>query len=382
MAGQIGYLPASEAFLTMKRLSRIILPLLICLTACGPTKPPARPTQPGEDPPPNFKVVPGEAGPDDIGHFLAGLPVRYGSGLSQLQQTPEYQEHQREMHNLWRIAERAHVSLMHAWTTTELTPIIGGGGTVLYPFGGPDLLYVRAMFPQARTYALMGLEPVGDVPALESMDATELFSALAAFRQATRTQLAAGYFITKDMKSELEHKSLRGVMPILLSTVALIGGEVESASLTTAGGNPAIDLRFRDAGGGRHNAYYVSGDLSNSGFKGAYRQWLASLGGKITYFKAASYLMTDNSFSQAREFFLSQSHYILQDDSGIPFRYFGQGWSFRYFGNYEHPIEFFAKYQQEDLRQAYANNPHSPINFGSGYHMNQEGANLLLAIKR
>ena len=59
-----------------------------------------------------------------------------------------------------------------------------------------------------------------------------------------------------------------------------------------------------------------------------------------------------------------------------------QGWTFRFYGNYEHPIEFFAQYQQDDLRQAYANNPRSPIDFGSGYHMKPEGANLLLAIKR
>jgi len=366
----------------MKRPVHILLPILVCLTTCGPSKPPVRPTQAGDDPPSDFRVVTGEAGPDDIGHFLAGLPVRYGAALSQLQQTPEYQEHHREMHALWRIAERSHVSLMHNWSSAELTSVIGSGGTVLYPFGGPDLLYVRAMFPQARTYALMGLEPVGDVSALESMPPGELFAALAAFRQATRTQLAAGYFITKDMKVELEHKSLRGVLPILLSTVALIGGEVESATLITAGGNPGINLCFRDAGGGRHTAFYVSGDLSNKGFKGGYREWLASLGGTVTYFKAASYLMTDNGFSQARDFFLSQSHFILQDDSGIPFRYFRQDWSFRFYGNYEHPIEFFAKYQQEDLRQAYANNPKSPIHFGSGYHMNPDGANLLLAIKK
>lgn len=366
----------------MKHTFLSILPLLVFLTTCGPSKPPARPTQAGEDPSANFQVVAGEAGPDDIGHFLAGLPVRYGAVLSRLQQTPEYQQHHREMRGLWGIAERTHVNPMRLWSDTELTPAVGSGGTVLYPFGGPDLLYVSTLFPQARTYVLMGLEPVGEVPALEALSPGELLAALAAFRQASRTHLGAGYFITKDMKAELEHPTLRGVLPILLSSVALSGGEVESVTQIAAGGNPAIDLRFRDAGGGRHNALYVAGDLSNKGFKGGYRDWLASQGGRITYFKAASYLMTDNGFSQARDFFLSQSRFILQDDSGIPFRYFGQGWTFRFYGNYEHPIELFAQYQQPDLRQAYAGNPHSPLDFGSGYQMKPDGANLLLAIRR
>ena len=109
---------------------------------------------------------------------------------------------------------------------------------------------------------------------------------------------------------------------------------------------------------------------------------MSGLGGNVTYFKAASYLMHDDGFSQAREFFLNRSRVIVQDDSGIPFRHFGQGWSLRFYGNYERPIELFAKHQQEDLRQAYATNPTAPLDFGTGYDVNQWAGNLLVAIKR
>ena len=266
---------------------------------------------------------------------------------------------------------------------SEVTPVIGGGGTIYYPFGGPDLLHVSAMFSQARNYALMGLEPVGEVPPLESLPPGEVLAALDAFRQSVKTQMLAGYFVTKEMRSDLERSVLRGVTPILLSTVAMMGGEVESVGGISAGGNPGVEVQYYDAGGMRHTAYYVAGDLSNSGFKGGYQQWVAGLGGKATYFKAASYLMHDDRFSQAREFFLNQSRAILQDDSGIPFRYFAQGsWTFRFFGNYQSPIPLFAEHQQEDLRQAFATNPRSPLGFGSGYHANYSNANLLLAIKR
>ena len=360
----------------------LVLPILAWLAACGPSKPPARPNQALDDPPAKFELVSGEAGPDDIGLFLAGLPVRHGAALSQVQQTAQYQEHHREMAALWRFAKLARVSPMRSWSDAELAPVIGGAATVLYPFGGPDLLYVNSIFPQARTYALMGLEPVGEVPALASMPPDQMLAALAAFRQATSTHLGAGYFITKDMRSELERGTLRGVTPILLSTVALIGGHVESVSGISAGGYPGVQLGFADGAGMRHTAYYVAGDLSNSGFKSGYRQWLAGLAGNVTYFKAASYLLSDNRFSQAREFFLSQSRVILQDDSGIPFRYFAQGWSLRFYGDYERPIAAFAGHYQDDLRQAYASNPTSPLGFGSGYQLNQGQGNLLLAIKR
>ena len=67
--------------------------------------------------------------------------------------------------------------------------MIGGGGTVYYPFGGPDLLHVSAMFPQARNYALMGLESVGEVPPLESLPPEEVLGALESFRQRAREAL-------------------------------------------------------------------------------------------------------------------------------------------------------------------------------------------------
>ena len=356
----------------MKKLICLLLPIAMALTACGPSKPPAVQPQYLETPPANFPVVTGEAGPDDIGLFLAGKPVRRGAILSRLQQTVEYQEHQREIGLLWRSTSRARVRLMEAWASGEVTPVIGGGGTVYYPFGGPDLLHVNALFPQARNYALMGLEPVGEV-----------LAALPAFRQAVKTQLLVGYFVTKDMRSDLEGSALRGVTPILLGTVALLGGEVESVNAISAGGNPGVEMQYYDGGGMRHTAYYVAGDLSNSGFKGGYRQWVAGLGGKATYFKAASYLMYDDRFSQAREFFLSQSRAVLQDDSGIPFRYFEPGtWDRRFYGTYEKPIELFAEYQQADLRQAFEEGTQGPLAFGSGYHSNHSEANLLLAIKR
>ena len=360
-----------------------IFPILIVLTGCGPSKPAAVEPKYLEQAPANFPVVAGEAGPDDVGLFLAGKPVRRGAILSRLQQTVEYQEHQREMGGIWRQSGRQRVQLMQAWSAGEVTPVIGGGGTIYYPFGGPDLLHVSAMFSQAKSYALMGLEPVGDVPALETLPPGEVLAALPAFRQSVKTQLLVGYFVTKDMKSDLERSALRGVTPILLGTVALMGGEVESVNSISAGGNPGVEMQYYDGGGMRHTAYYVAGDLSNSGFKGGYGPWLGSLGGKATYFKAASYLMYDDRFTQARNFFLSQSRAILQDDSGIPFRYFAANtWNFRYYGNYEKPIELFTEYQQEDLRQAYASNPKSPVGFGSGYHANYYDANLLLAIKR
>ncbi|MCU0750354.1 MAG: hypothetical protein MUF13_12485 [Akkermansiaceae bacterium] len=360
----------------------LLIPIALTLASCGPSKPAANEPRYPAEPPASFPLVTGEAGPDDVGRFLAGKPVRRGALLSRLQQSLEYQAHQVEINRVWRTTGRFRANRMEEWANAQVTPAIGSGGAINYPFGGPDLLHVSAMFPQAKTYVLMGLESVGEVPPLESMPAGEVLAVLDSFRQSIKTQLLAGYFITKDMRSDLERSSLRGVTPILLSTIAMLGGEVESVRSISAGGNPGVEVQYYDSAGMRHTACYAAGDLSNSGFKGGYQQWVAGFGGKATYFKAASYLMHDDRFSNARNFFLSSSRAVLQDDSGIPFRYFGEAWNIRYFGSYESPIELFAKHQQNDLKQAYASNPASPLAFGSGYHVNYSDANLILALKR
>lgn len=362
----------------MKRRLFLASAFAAALPGCA-SKPKTKKVEYLEDPPPEFKTVGGEAGPDDIALFLAGKPVRRGAILSRLQQTSDYQLHQREMRYTWQAYAARRITRMKSWSAGNITPY----SVMHYPFGGPDLLHASAMFPNASSYVLLGLEGVGEVPPLESLPPEEVLGALPAYRQATRTQLEVGYFITKDMRSDLERSALRGVTPILLGTISLMNGQVGSVAGVSAGGKPGIQITFRDSGGMGHRVTYISGDLSNSGFNDGYQQWLSSQGRGITYFKAASYLMHDDRFSKVRNFYLSNSSAILQDDSGIPFRYFDSAsWGIRYFGDYEAPIELFAKHVQADLRAAYDENPSTPLPFGSGYHYDAHNANLILAVRR
>lgn len=362
----------------MKR-SRALLLLACALIAGCASKPKVSKVEYLSDPPPEFKEVGGEATPNDVALFLAGKPVRRGAILSKLQLTTDYQVHQREMRAVWNQLASRRVAKMNAWAAQNLP----SPGVVHYPFGGPDLLHVRGLFPDAPNYVMLGLENVGEVPPLESLPVEEVLGALPAYREATKTQLRVGYFITKDMRSDLERSALRGVTPILLGTIALSDGTVTGVSPVSAGGKPGMEITFRDSRGGPHRATFVSGDLSNSGFNGAYEAWVASQGRGVTYFKAASYLMHDDRFSKVRSFYLANSSAILEDDSGIPYRYFDPNqWSIRYFGNYDAPIELFAKHAQADLRAAYASNPKTPLPFGSGYHYDAWNANLILATKR
>ena len=364
----------------MKRL--LLLPLLFA-AACAPEPPPRGQTQTLAPGPQVFTPAQGHATADDIARFLAGRPVEHGAALSQMQQTGNYQDHSDLMGRNWRVFAAKRTGKQRDWSAVNIRPLVGDPRTLLYPFGGPDLLHAIALFPQASNYVLLGLEPAGGLPYLDNQDPGAVMGSLHRLGLAMDSQLKHGYFITKDMKGDLAGGPMPGVTPILLASLALMDARVQSVEPLNAGGRSGVDIRFQLPGGGSRRAIYVSGDLSNGGFSSSYRNWLSSYGGSVAYFKAASYLMHDSGFSGIRDWVLGNCRAVVQDDSGIPYRYFDASkWEVRLFGDYDAPIELFAKHAQPDLKAAYDAGGGSFIPFGSGYQIRDYNANLMIAVKR
>jgi hypothetical protein len=364
----------------MKRL--LLLPLLLA-AACTPAPPPRGQTQTLAPGPQVFTPAQGEATANDVALFLAGRPVERGAALSQMQQTGNYQDHSDLMGQNWRVFASRRTGRQRDWSAFNIRPLVGDPRTLLYPFGGPDLLHAIALFPQASNYVLLGLEPAGGLPYLDNQDPGAVMGALHRLGLAMDSQLKHGYFITKDMRGDLAGGPMPGVTPILLASLALMDARVQSVEPLNAGGRSGVDIRFQLPGGGSRRAIYVSGDLSNGGFNSSYRSWLSSYGGSVAYFKAASYLMHDSGFSGIRDWVLGNCHAVVQDDSGIPYRYFDANkWQVRLFGDYDAPIELFAKHAQPDLKAAYDAGGGSPIPFGSGYQIRDYEANLMIAVRR
>lgn len=357
------------------RFSLLALAGLAC--SCSPQKVVERPK--AIEVPPVFQVVPGIAQPDDVARFLAGRPVLRGEVLSALQLTPEYAAHEAAMRGMWTRLTRERVARMEDWSRQTIQ---SGDAVLFYPFGGPDLLHAEALFGAIPTKILMGLEPVGWLPDVEAMEASDVLASLPAYRESTRTQMQTGYFITKDMRTDLQASVWRGVTPVVLATISRMGGTVENVSALRAGPYQAVQVDYLNRAGAKRAVLYVSGDLSNDGFRN-YRTFLDAYGRGTTYFKAASYLMHESYFSQARDYFLGVSNHIVQDDSGIPYRFFdANDWNVHFHGNYQAPIPLFASYAQSNLREAYLAFPGPPLTFGSGYHYQTETANLIHAIRR
>ena len=104
---------------------------------------------------------------NDTARFLAGLPPSTSSPLVALTKDPAWLSHARYFDSVFTSEETAHLSKIRQFSKEYLTD---KQDTMLYMFSGPDFLYATSFFPNASTYVLAGLEPVGMIPNLTRLD--------------------------------------------------------------------------------------------------------------------------------------------------------------------------------------------------------------------
>lgn len=321
--------------------------------------------------------------PHEQAQFLAGIPLGKGSILHQLQKSPAYRQHQKELQEQWLFCRRIRYGAMQQWAREYLARYPATRGVLRYLFGGPDFLNAFAFFPDTRIMVLGGLEPVGEVPPPEALDPTSLGTALKALEEALHTSLFCGYFITSEMKPQLAQGSFRGVLPVLYAELALTGNIIDSVSMLRPFGSPGVEIIYHRQGGTPQTLCYFQADLSNGKECRRFLSWLSDLGPGASYLKAASYLLPLDSFSETRNFLTRTSSLILQDDSGLPFRSLLPGeWQIQLFGIYSDPLPIFKLGRDPSLEEAYRSAMRvGPIPFGAGYHVQPEDANLMLAVR-
>ncbi|NLT70357.1 MAG: hypothetical protein GXX91_06645 [Verrucomicrobiaceae bacterium] len=323
---------------------------------------------------------------DDTARYLAGLPGGARNDLALSRNSPEWKTHQSRMDRLWTVhsGRRSHIKKFRG----ELGRL-GSPGLLFYPFGGPDYLHAAELFPGASNYILVGLEGVDPMPELTSLGTGDLNRGLAGTANALRTVTEASYFVTTEMRADLQSSPLRGTLPILLAQIARDGRTVQSVAAVgiDAGGR----LTSRAAGAacpgwhiraGGKNIYYFQEDLSNGGL-GDRRilRFVSSKGDPVTFVKSASYLMHHGNFSTIRDYIVHSSRGLVQCPSGVPYRYLkNTDWNLKLFGNYQGAQDPFTSYRQSDLIEAYATRAHPvrPMTFGIGYLYRPENTCLIV----
>lgn len=323
---------------------------------------------------------------NDIARLFAGMDSSYS-------QTPAVAAHKVRMDNLWARHQNVHRGPLQAWASEEIRDI-RHANALFYPFSGPDFLFASALFPSAETYVLCGLEPAEPLPRLSSLSQSEIDHGLTGLHNAVSTIMQSGYFITTEMRSNLQATRFRGVLPLLMAFMARTGHTVDSVdtvrldgagNVTLAGssGNTGLMIRCHTPFGASKRVFYFRQDLSNGGVSegGPFLTFVSRLGRVPAFLKSASYLMHEDGFSHIRSYLLRHSSAIVQDPSGIPFRDFGRyGWNLWLYGNYQGTLAIFGGCQQPDLVHAYSSGqyPVKPLNFGIGYLMNPQTTCLMV----
>ena len=331
------------------------------------------------------------ATPDEAARFLAGLPM-HGSSLEGLAARAIWVDHAMASDDAWRPLESRQLGRIREWADVFLQPEHDSRAPVFYFFSGPDFLYAQTLFPNAADYVLCGLEPVGAMPDLEQLPPAVLGAALANLRKAMNSALSFSFFITKEMKVDLTQTQLSGTLPVLLVFLARGGCRVDSiqpvdldiSGVATSGkaATSGAEIIFFGPHGRKQRLHYFTADLSNGAVKAnpAILKWSASLGQGQSLLKAASYLLHNDGFSTARDFLLKHSDTLVQDDSGIPLRFFrAREWQLRFFGRYAGPIDLFKERYQPELRDAYARSLPPPLAFSFGYRWHPRESGMLVA---
>ncbi len=329
---------------------------------------------------------------DDAARYLAGMQPSAESPLMKFTRDAGWQQHARAFDAAWKKLDREQISKIRIWSAEHLKE---RRETLFYTFSGPDFLYANAFFPNASTYVLAGLEPVGRIPEITE----RARNSLPGLRASLNTALNLSFFITKHMRQQLSQGELSGTLPILYVFIARSGNTIKEVSLVNLDkdGNitPVDQARARQAVDGvkivfsrgddaPQTLYYFRTDISDTGLKSSgFLKFCEKLAPGDAFLKSASYLLHRQSFSRIRQFLVDNSRTIAQDDSGVPlFAFKPDGWQLNLFGTYVGPIAVFPGHYQPKLRQLYQQGKPRKLDFGIGYRWRPNESNILLAVKK
>ena len=349
----------------MPRLAAAVLALLVLLPSCRSGREAAR------RPP---LLQPGEA--DDAARFLAGLPGRGTSPFKMLEAGPAWHEHSRRLDAMFADFLDRRAPRIREFAREELGRREDLACPVFYPFAGADALTMLSFFPGRRVYVMAALEPPGRMPRAADFDSGALSSRLPPLASTLESLLRRSFFVTREMDRQLRGQVTDGVAGPLLIQLARLGYTITGFHYITldARGRPVPrheDVRRAEFGHNRGlrlevmrpessrpaTLYYFSVNLDDShlGRNPAFRRFVESLDRPCTMLKATSYMLHDRNFQNIRALILACSEMILQDDTGIPWRYLDtRDWKVQLYGDYNKPYGRSFEFRlQPGLRAAF-----------------------------
>jgi hypothetical protein len=277
--------------------------------------------------------------------------------------------------------------------------------TVVYPFGGGDLLSALTTYPEAVDITTMSLEHAGDPRRVNHLDNKQLEASLKLIRQT-----ANGLLTANDSKTENLMKGQRGELPGQLSffliALAVHGYEPVSLRYVRAGKGGAVEgqtaediqkaegtnaqllrkvwvspdfsaafsnseLTFVKKGGDPkkdarvHRHFAANLDDNGFGTDADMQAYLKGKGKIVAMTKAASYLLWRDAFSKIRSYLLENMEFMVSDSTGVPPELATKaGFEQQAFGRFQESFLNANPTYNDEFRKLFANAPELPFRYG------------------
>ncbi|HNW29180.1 MAG TPA: hypothetical protein PKN50_11945 [Spirochaetota bacterium] len=330
--------------------------------------------------------------------FLAGTDISKNSPLYGLTQDNRYAAYRQYMDGIWENYKKKNLANIESWRRKHVKD--DGSGLVMYPFSGPDILNALAFFPGADEFVMIGLELPGNVPDPLHYKGPDIYMELWKIKNSLRTILQLNLFRTIEMAADFKADSfsnITGVMMFFLARYRYQILDIQKIYIDRTGeikrGEPkpfeknaeGVEFTFRKrAGAPVKVARFFSVDLSDGSLTRlqGFSSFLSGKKNFTTFIKSASYLLSYDTFRILRSYLLAGSRFLLQEDSGIPYRFFeAKDWNISLHGTYR-VIAIFANRFQKDLDEAMKKNNRGPLPFDFGYGFEPEKSNIMIAVKK
>jgi hypothetical protein len=379
----------------INQLSAILLASLVLVSCNNQTKKVA------EVKAPVVYRVPYDTLTDDLAGFISGRAHGKSGCLAGPDTASVWKKFAFSMDSGFSELDSSRFLKMKRWADSELVNR-KSSKTLFYPFGGPDALNANIFYPNADNYILIGLEPIGELPDLCVMPTGQINRYLGDVWYSLKDIYKRSYFITGNMIGALKKSSVNGSVPLItlflkrsgyhIVSLKLIGVDSSGTwqmadSLTGRKGiTNGVRIQFAaDTGRLIQSVFYFQTDISDEGLKKnhGFSKYLSKLPDCHTYLKAASYLMHGKDFSKIRNTIFEKSSSILQDDSGIAYRFFdNKVWNIHLYGKYVKPGKEFSWINETDLAKALSDPSVKPVPFTLGYNWRTQAINLLYAVRK
>jgi len=292
--------------------------------------------------------------------------------------------------------------------------------TVVYPFGGGDLLAALTTFPDARRITTLSLELSGDPRRISSIDNTRLDQSLELVDHNVGGLLAANdstsatlmgtqqgdlpgqlsYFLVAlavhgfepvalryfhvEADGSLHYYSAEEVRAMESRRARARNGEWTSPDFSEAFANSELVFRPINGPGPLRIHRHIGANLRDSSLKrnvGILR-YLESQGRVAAMTKAASYCLWNPGFSRIRKYLLANMVFMISDGTGIPPEFTEQaGFVQETYGSFQGAMCFddcpIDKYNYQ-FRDLWASQPHRKLNFRYGYVDSKSSYHLLV----